>query len=257
VSMLNQLYPLTVLLYKEINRICRIWRQTFIPPVITTSMYFLIFGTVFSERIGTIDGIAYVDFITPGLVMLSLIVNSFSNVASSFFLERFYGGINQLLTAPLSYFTIIIGYVSGGVFRGILSSLIVFAVAEWFTDIHIAHLGITLLILLLTSTLFSLAGLANAILAGSFDDLSILPNFILTPLIYLGGVFYSINLLPPIWKSISMANPILYIINTLRYGLLGHSNIDVNMSIAIITAFILGLFFTNLWLLKNSKQLHP
>ncbi|HJN37165.1 MAG TPA: ABC transporter permease [Gammaproteobacteria bacterium] len=255
--MINQLYPLCVLLHKEINRICRIWRQTFIPPIITTSMYFIIFGTVFSKKIGVIEGSRYIDFITPGLVMLSLVINSFSNVASSFFLERFYGGVNQLLCAPLSSFTILTGFVSGGIFRGLLSSLIVIAVAEWFTNIHIAHIGITLLSLFLTSTLFSLIGLTNAILAHTFDDLSVVPNFILTPLLYLGGVFYSIHQLPPLWKTLSLLNPILYIVNTLRFGLLGHANIDIQYSFAVIIITVISLTYINIWLLKNSRQLHP
>ncbi len=246
---------LSTIVRKEIRRFTRIWVQTLIPPAITMALYFVIFGNLIGSRIGDMGGFDYMSYIVPGLIMMSVITNSYSNVVSSFFSSKFQRQIEELLVSPTPNWVILVGYLVGGMGRGLMVGLIVTALSLFFTKLHIAHLGITLAIILLTSLLFSLGGFINGIFARSFDDISIIPTFVLTPLTYLGGVFYSIQLLPEFWQKVSMANPILYMVNSFRYGILGVSDINVGFAFAMISLFVVGLFIFALYLLKNSKGL--
>ncbi|SHH79433.1 ABC transporter permease [Ferrimonas marina] len=231
----------TSLVRKEINRFTRIWVQTLVPPAITMTLYFLIFGNLIGSRIGQMGGFSYMEFIMPGLIMMSVITNSYSNVASSFFSAKFQRNIEELLVAPVPNILIILGYVAGGVTRGLCVGAIVTVVALLFVDIQIHSLPILLLTLLMTSVVFALGGLINAVFARTFDDISIIPTFVLTPLTYLGGVFYSISLLPPVWQSLSQLNPVVYTINAFRYGFLGHADVSLGLSMAVLSAFVLIL----------------
>ncbi|MBK1693614.1 ABC transporter permease [Chromatium weissei] len=239
------------ILTKEILRFTRIWVQTILPSVVTTTLYFVIFGHLIGDRIGEMNGFAYLDFIVPGLVLMSLITNAYSNVVSSFYSSKFSRYIEELLISPAPNWIILAGYVTGGVARGLVVGSSVLIVALIFTDIHIAHPGIMLLICIMTATLFSLGGFINAIYANSFDDISIVPIFVLTPLTYLGGVFYSIDLLAPIWQTLSLANPVLYMVNAFRYGLLGVSDIPLNIAFGMISIFIIALTALSLNLLRR------
>jgi ABC-2 type transport system permease protein len=226
---------------KEILRFSRIWVQTILPPAITTTLYFVIFGKLIGGRIGEMDGYSYIDFIVPGLILMSVIQNSYSNVVSSFFSTKLQHYIEELLIAPVPDWVVLAGYVSGGVARGTIVGFVVTLISLLFTDLSIHHYGVTLLVFVLTSILFALGGFINAVYAKTFDDVSIVPTFVLTPLTYLGGVFYSIDLLPGLWQTLSLGNPILYMVNTFRYGLLGVSDIDIGLALLIILGFILGL----------------
>jgi len=229
------------LLIKEILRFARIWVQTILPPAITMALYFIIFGKLIGSQIGDIEGFRYIDFIVPGLILMSVISNSYANTVSSFYFSRWNKHIDELLIAPIPNWLILAGYVAGGVARGVIVGIVVTIVASFFSDLSIHSYGITFLVFVLTSVLFSLAGFINGVFANSFDDISIIPTFVLTPLTYLGGVFYSMSLLPEIWQTVSMANPVLYMVNAFRYGLLGVSDIDLSSGIAIILGFTLVL----------------
>jgi len=246
---------LSTIIRKEIRRFTRIWVQTLIPPAITMALYFVIFGNLIGSRIGDMGGFDYMAYIVPGLIMMSVITNSYSNVVSSFFSSKFQHQIEELLVSPTPTWVILVGYLIGGMGRGLMVGLIVTGLSLFFTKLHIAHLGITLAIILLTSLLFSLGGFINGIFARSFDDISIIPTFVLTPLTYLGGVFYSIQLLPEFWQKVSMVNPILYMVNSFRYGILGVSDIDVGIAFGMISLFVVTMFIFALYLLKNSKGL--
>lgn len=226
---------------KEILRFMRIWIQTILPAAVTTALYFIIFGTLIGKRIGEMDGHDYIDFIVPGLILMAVITNSYSNVVSSFFSSKMQRHIEELLIAPVPNWVIIVGFVGGGVARGIMVGIAVTLVSLFFTDLVIHSYGMTLVVLILTSILFSLAGLINAVFAKTFDDISIVPTFVLTPLTYLGGVFYSIKMLPQFWQQVSLANPILYMVNAFRYGLLGASDIPIGTALVIIMLFIILL----------------
>jgi len=236
---------------KEVTRVFRIWPQTLFPPVITQTLYFLIFGKFIGSQIGDINGIGYMAFIVPGLVMMAVINSSFMNVVGSFFSSKFQRSIEELLVSSASNPVIIAGYVTGGVIRGIIVGLLVFTVSIFFTHPQIYHLGIIFSFILLTSVVFALGGLLNAIFATKFDDISIFPTFILTPLIYLGGVFYSVNNLPPFWQSFSKFNPVLYMVNGFRYGFYGFSDVNVLLSFMILAAFVVILTTINLVLLAR------
>ncbi|PID61884.1 MAG: ABC transporter permease [Gammaproteobacteria bacterium] len=223
---------------KEVRRFARIWIQTIMPPAINAVLYLLIFGTLIGSRIRDMDGQPYLDFIVPGIIMMAVIINSYSNVVSSFFSSKMQSHIEELLVSPVSNTTIIAGYVVGGMARGLLVGCLVAAVALFFTDLRPEHPLITIAVALLTSVMFATGGLINAVFAKSFDDIYLVPNFVLTPLIYLGGVFYSISLLPDFWRTVSLCNPILYIINGFRYGILGTSDIPLWTSFALIVVFI-------------------
>lgn len=236
---------------KEILRFSRIWLQTIIPPAVTMGLYFVIFGQLIGSQLNDIDNYTYMDYIVPGLIIMSIITNSYSNVVSSFYSTKFHHHIEELLISPIANFTILAGYVSGGVARGLIVGVVVTLVSLFFTQIHIHSYAITLLIAVLTATLFSLAGLINAIFARSFDDISIVPTFVLTPLTYLGGVFYSIEMLPEFWQNISLFNPVLYMVNGFRMGMLGVSDASLLTAIIIITGFIIVLGSICLWLLHK------
>ncbi|MBY6188323.1 ABC transporter permease [Marinobacter hydrocarbonoclasticus] len=230
------------LVRKEITRFSRIWVQTLVPPAITMTLYFLIFGNLIGSRIGQMGGFSYMEFIMPGLIMMSVITNSYANVASSFFSAKFQRNIEELLVAPVPNVLIILGYVAGGVARGLCVGAIVTTVALFFVDIQIHSLPVLLITLLMTSVVFALGGLINAVFARTFDDISIIPTFVLTPLTYLGGVFYSISLLPDFWQGVSQLNPVVYTINAFRYGFLGVSDVSLWASLSVLTAFIVVLF---------------
>lgn len=243
------------ILTKEVRRFMRIWMQTLLPPAITTGLYFVIFGTLIGSRIGEMQGYSYIQFVVPGLIMMSVLTNAYSNVVSSFFSNKFQHSIEELLVAPVPNWAILAGYVAGGVARGICVGVVVTILSLFFSKLHIQHWFVMISAVLLTSILFSLAGLINAIFARSFDDISIIPVFVLTPLTYLGGVFYSIDLLPPFWKALSQANPILYMVNAFRYGMLGISDVNVAFSLGMIFVFSCIGGVCALYLLNSSKGL--
>ncbi len=236
---------------KEVLRFTRIWVQTLLPPAITTTLYFIIFGKLIGQRIGEMGGYSYIEFIVPGLILMSVIQNSYANVVSSFFSTKLQHYIEELLIAPVPNWIVLAGYVTGGVARGLIVGVVVTLISLIFTDLRIHSYTLTLMVFVLTSVLFSLAGFINAVYAKSFDDISIVPTFVLTPLTYLGGVFYSIDLLPEFWQKLSLVNPVLYMVNTFRYGLLGVSDIDVRIALAIILGFILLLILFSLKLLAK------
>jgi ABC-2 type transport system permease protein len=242
---------LKTLLAKEFIRVIRIWVQTIVPPAITMTLYFIIFGSLIGSRIGSMDGFDYMQYIAPGLIMMSVITHSYGNVVSSFFGAKFGRHIEEMLVSPMSNATIIIGHVGGGVIRGLLVGAMVTLVALAFTRLRVEHPLVTVSMVLLSSIVFSLAGFINAVFARKFDDISIIPTFVLTPLTYLGGVFYSISLLPEFWQQISLANPILYMVNAFRYGILGTSDIDVRHAYLIVVMFVVGLFTVALTLLNK------
>ena len=238
---------------KEIRRFTRIWVQTLIPPAITMTLYFIIFGNLVGSRIGDMGGFKYMDYIVPGLIMMSVITNSYGNVVSSFFGTKFQRNIEELLVAPVPNWIILLGYVIGGVARGLAGGFMVTLLSLFFTDLEIAHPLITISIVLLTAVVFSLGGFINAVYANTFDDISIVPTFILTPLTYLGGVFYSISLLPEVWQWVSQLNPILYMVNTFRFGILGVSDINVGFAYAMIFGFIVVLSGVSMHLLNTGR----
>jgi ABC-2 type transport system permease protein len=241
---------LQTIVIKEVLRFSRIWVQTIVPPMVTTALYFVIFGNLIGSRIGEMDGLAYMDFIVPGLIMMAIITNSYANVVSSFYGAKFQRHIEEMLVSPIPNYLILIGFVSGGVARGLTVGVAVTGVSLFFSDLAVQNLAITLSVVVLTAILFSLAGFINGVYAKSFDDISLIPTFVLTPLTYLGGIFYSIALLPEFWQKASLLNPILYMINAFRYGILGVSDIPLAASYAIILAFIAGLFWFSLHLLR-------
>lgn len=251
----RNLIALQSILYKETNRFMRIWVQTLVPPAITMTLYFVIFGALVGSRIGDMGGFSYMEFIVPGLIMMSVITNSYSNVASSFFSAKFQRNVEELLVAPVPNYIIVLGYVGGGVARGILVGLIVSLLSLFFVDIKVHHLFILMSTVVLTATLFSLAGLINSIYAKTFDDISIIPTFVLTPLTYLGGVFYSLSLLPQFWQYVSKVNPIVYMVNAFRYGFLGVSDVNLVVAFSVIIGFILVFFSFAMYLINKGTGL--
>ena len=245
------LIALKTIVRKEVMRVLRIWIQTIVPPAITMTLYFIVFGNLIGRRIGTMDGFDYMQYIAPGLIMMSVITNSYGNVVSSFFGAKFARHIEEMLVSPMSNATVIMGHVAGGVFRGLLVGVLVTIVALFFTKLEVQHPLITLSIVILSSTVFALAGFINAVFARKFDDISIVPSFVLTPLTYLGGVFYSISLLPEFWQKVSLANPIIYMVNAFRYGILGVSDINITYAYLIVGLFVIGLFSVSLALLNR------
>ena len=240
---------------KEVTRILRIWGQTIVPPAITMTLYFIIFGELIGRRIGDMGGFSYMQFIVPGLVIMSVITNSYGNMVSSFFGAKFGKHIEELLISPLPNWVILAGYVTGAVLRGMMVGAVVMAVSLFFTRIEVQHPLIMFSVLLLTAIVFALAGMVNAIFAQKFDDIAIIPTFVLAPLTYLGGVFYSIALLPEFWQKVSAFNPILYMVNGFRYGILGVSDVRIEHAYLIIGLFFVGLACTCLWLLHRGTGL--
>ncbi len=245
------LVAVRTIIRKEMARVMRIWVQTIVPPAITMTLYFVIFGNLIGRRIGTMEGFDYMQYIAPGLIMMSVITNSYGNVVSSFFGAKFGRHLEEMLVAPMSNATIIVGHVAGGVLRGLLVGSLVTIVALFFTRLQVAHPFVMISVVLLSSIVFSLAGFINAIFARKFDDISIVPTFVLTPLTYLGGVFYSISLLPDFWQNVSKANPILYMVNAFRYGILGVSDISIGHAYAILLGFVMILFTASVYLMNR------
>lgn len=239
------------ILIKECTRFLRIWVQTLVPPAITMTLYFVIFGSLIGSRIGEMGGFDYMAFIVPGLIMMSVITNSYSNVASSFFSAKFQRNIEELLVAPVPNYIIVLGYVGGGMLRGLLVGIIVTLVSMLFVDIQIHSYFVLFITVLLTAMVFALAGLINALFAKTFDDISIIPTFVLTPLTYLGGVFYSLSLLPEVWQTISKVNPIVYMVNAFRYGFLGVSDVDLTFAFGMIITFVTVFFSIALYLINK------
>ncbi|GAB3046163.1 ABC transporter permease [Acinetobacter apis] len=244
---------LWTLVSKEVRRFMRIWPQTLLPPAITMSLYFVIFGNLVGSRIGDMGGFTYMQFIVPGLIMMAVITNSYSNVCSSFFSAKFQHSIEELIVSPIPLSLVLWGYVIGGICRGALVGLIVTTVSLFFTHLAIHNILITLYTVIVTSILFSLAGFINAIYAKSFDDISIIPTFVLTPLTYLGGVFYAISELSPLWQKLSLVNPIVYMVNAFRYGILGHSDVNVTTSLIVMTVFCAAFYIIAYYLLSRGS----
>ena len=249
------LVALGTIVRREVARILRIWGQTLVPPAITMTLYFLIFGGLIGRQIGDMGGYSYMEFIVPGLVMMSIIQNSYGNISSSFFGAKFGRHVEELLVSPMPNWVILLGYVAGAVLRGLMVGAIVLVIAMFFTKVRIPHPLVTISTVLLGATIFSLAGFVNAAYAKKFDDIAIVPTFILTPLTYLGGVFYSVKLLPPWAEALTHANPIFYMVNAFRYGLLGNSDVPLWIAYALMIAFVVGLATLGLWLLKKGVGL--
>lgn len=251
----QQLIALYTLVRRELVRMFRIASQVFLPPVITTTLYFLIFGSLIGPRIGPIQGVSYPMFIAPGLIMMSVIVNSYGNVSTSLFSVRFQKSIEEMLISPMHNSLLLLGYVLGGVLRGLIVAILVFFVASFFLTIELNHLPMTLLVVLLVSAVFSLAGFTNAMLARNFDDVMLIPTFVLTPLTYLGGVFYSTNMLPAFWQKISLLNPILYMVNAMRHAMIGQEEVSMTLAMSIICLMLVSLAVINMILLKKGVGL--
>jgi ABC-2 type transport system permease protein len=240
---------------KEVVRFLRIWPQTLLPSVVTTTLYYVVFGKFIGSQIQPIGNYTYIQFIVPGLVMMAVITNSFGNVVSSFFGAKFQKQIEELLVSPITPFLVVAGFVTGGVLRGLLTGVLVLGVSLFFTQLTIHNFVLIGVFIFLTAFLFSLAGLLNAIYAKKFDGTTIIPTFVLTPLTYLGGVFYSIGMLPPLWQHISAWNPILYMVNGFRYGFLGVSDVSITASLAILVGLSVILFSINMYLFKIGRGL--
>ncbi len=251
----HHLVALGTIVRREVNRILRIWGQTLVPPAITMTLYFLIFGGLIGSRVGEMDGIRYMDFIVPGLVMMSVIQNSYGNISSSFFGAKFGRHVEELLVSPMPNWVILLGYVAGAVLRGLMVGAIVLVIAMFFTKVRVPHPVVTFTTVLLGATIFALAGFVNAVYAKKFDDIAIVPTFILTPLTYLGGVFYSVKLLPGWAEAATHLNPIFYMVNAFRYGLLGTSDVPLAMAYGLMLAFVAALAALGLWLLRRGVGL--
>ncbi len=240
---------------KEIKRYLRIWTQTLLPSAITMSLYFVIFGSLIGSRIGDMGGFTYMQFVVPGLIMMAIVTNSYSNVVSSFFGSKFNNSVEELLVSPTPNYVILMGYVVGGITRGLFVAVVVTLVSLFFTRLHVHSYFIVVIMVLLTSTLFALAGFINAVYANNFDDISIIPTFVLTPLIYLGGVFYSMDLLPDFWAGVSKLNPLVYVVNAFRYGVLGVSDVSLTLAFSMITGFTVAAFTFSMHLLNSGTRL--
>jgi ABC-2 type transport system permease protein len=251
----EQYVAFLTILKKEIKRYLRIWTQTLLPSAITMSLYFVIFGTLIGSRIGEMGGFTYMEFVVPGLIMMAIVTNSYSNVVSSFFGSKFSHSVEELLVSPVSNVVILMGYVIGGMSRGFLVAIVVTLVSLFFTDLTIHSYLIVVVVVLMTSALFALAGFINAVYANNFDDISIIPTFVLTPLIYLGGVFYSMDLLPEFWANVSKLNPLVYVVNAFRYGVLGVSDVSLPFAFGMISFFTAIAFAYSMHLLNSGKRL--
>lgn len=240
---------------KEVIRILRIWPQTLLPSAITMALYFLIFGQFIGSQVSDIGGFSYMEFIVSGIVMMAIITNSFTNVVSSFFMTKFIKSLEEILVSPTPNWVIVVGYSIGGIFRGLLVGIIVILIALFFTSLQVHNLFIIIAFILLVSTVFSLGGFLNAVFAKKFEQTALFPIFILTPLTFLGGVFYSISMLPEIWQKLSLLNPILYMVNGFRYGFLGISDVNVWIGFSMLVLLVIGLFWLNLYLVKKGVGL--
>ena len=251
----EQYVAFMTIMRKEIRRYLRIWSQTLLPSAITMSLYYVIFGNLIGSRIGTMGGFSYMEFVVPGLIMMAIVTNSYANVVASFFGAKFNNSVEELLVSPIPPYIILCGYVAGGVSRGILVAVIVTAVSLFFTRLPIYSPLLVIAVVALTSILFSLLGFINAVFANTFDDINIVPTFVLTPLTYLGGVFYSLDLLPDFWAAVSQANPLVYVVSAFRYGMLGVSDVNISFAISMILLCVLVAFSYSLHLLRTGKRL--
>ena len=247
----QQFIAFKTIVIKEIYRFTRIWVQTILPPAITTTLYFVIFGNLIGSKIGSMNGFSYMEYIVPGLILMAIITNAYANVVSAFYSAKFQRNIEEMLISPIPNYVILAGYVAGGVARGIVVGAVVTIVSLIFTHLSIQHVFLSSIIVVLTAALFATAGFINAVYAKSFDDISIVPTFVLTPLTYLGGIFYTIKMLPEFWQSVSLVNPILYMVNAFRYSIIGVSDINIWLALFIIFGFIIGLFWWALSLLNR------
>lgn len=254
-SPLEQYIAFMTILRKEVRRFLRIWPQTLVPSAITMSLYFVIFGSLIGSRIGQMGGFSYMEFVVPGLIMMAIVTNSYANVASSFFGSKFNHSVEELLVSPTPNWVILMGYVTGGVIRGLLVAIIVTLVSLFFTRLPIYSMTIVVCGVLLTSVLFALFGFINGIFANNFDDISIIPTFVLTPLIYLGGVFYSLELLPDFWAAVSKLNPLVYVVNAFRYGILGVADVSVGFAFTMLGGFTLAAFLFCMYCLNSGTRL--
>lgn len=254
-TLLEQYIALLTIVRKEVRRYLRIWSQTLLPSAITMSLYYVIFGSLIGSRIGQMGGYTYMEFVVPGLIMMAIVTNSYANVASSFFGAKFNHSVEELLVSPVPSYVILWGYVIGGVTRGVLVAIIVTAVSLFFTKLAITNIAIVLAVVILTSILFALFGFINGVFANTFDDISIVPTFVLTPLTYLGGVFYSLDLLPEFWANVSRANPLVYVVNAFRYGMLGVSDVNIQVAFTMIVGFVVSAYLYSLYLLNSGKRL--
>lgn len=236
---------------KEVTRFIRIWPQTFLPHVVTTTLYFLIFGKIIGSQIAPINGVGYIDYIMPGIVMMAVITGSYNNTVSSFFSAKFQRSIEDLIVSPTPHYVILLGYITGGVVRGIISGILVLIVSMFFIKIKVFSIGMLTLVLLISAIIFSTVGIINGVFARNFDDISWIPSFVLTPLIYLGGVFYSIESLPTTWRKLSLFNPIFYCVDLVRYSILGIKTQDINVSIISSIVLIMVLWIITLKLMTS------
>jgi len=240
---------------KEVIRIIRIWSQTLLPPIVTTTLYFIVFGTFIGSQLKAVGGHSYMEFIVPGLVMMALITSSYMNTVSTFYFAKWQRTIDELLVSPMPSWVVMLGFVSGGVIRATMVGILVVIVALFFTHLAVANFFIVIVAAILTAILFALAGLVNGFFAKSFDAISIVPTFVLTPLTYLGGVFYSVNQLPPFFRTLSLFNPILYMVNLFRYGFLGSSDVAPLTAFLVLVAFTAGFLILTTWLFARGKGL--
>lgn len=251
----EQYVAFMTIMRKEIRRYLRIWSQTLLPSAITMSLYYVIFGNLIGSRIGTMGGFSYMEFVVPGLIMMAIVTNSYANVVASFFGAKFNNSVEELLVSPIPPYIILCGYVAGGVSRGVLVAIIVTAVSLFFTRLPIYSPLLVIVVVALTSILFSLLGFINAVFANTFDDINIVPTFVLTPLTYLGGVFYSLDLLPDFWAAVSQANPLVYVVSAFRFGMLGVSDVNITFAISMILLCVLVAFSYSMHLLRTGKRL--
>lgn len=245
----------TTIVSKEVGRFMRIWKQTLLPPIITQSLYFIIFGGFIGSQIRNINGVPYMQFIIPGLVMMAIITGSFTNVSFSFYSSKFQRSIEELLVSPMKTWVMLAGYVTGGVLRGLVTGLVVFLVSFFFTQPVIHSFFALLVYAVLTSTIFSLGGFINGVFANSFDDVGVFPTFVLTPLIYLGGVFYPVTALPAVWQKVSVLNPVVYMVDGFRYGVTGTSEFPLVMSAGILLAIMAAVVFVTVQILRKGAGL--
>ena len=251
----QQYIAFKTILIKEILRFMRIWLQTVVPAAVTMGLYFIIFGNLIGSQLADVAGFSYMDYIVPGVILMAIINNAYANVVSSFYMSKFAHFIEEMLVSPMPNYLILAGYLAGGVARGLVVGTVVTMVALFFTPLHIHNAWVLIAVVLLTAILFALGGFINAIYAKTFDDISIIPTFVLTPLTYLGGIFYSIDMLPEFWQKVSLVNPILYMINAMRYGMLGVSDIDITLAFCIILLFVISLFLFALYLLHKGVDI--
>jgi len=250
-----QLIAYKTIVRKEVLRFSRIWKQTLIPPVITNILYFIIFGNLIGQRIGNIENFSYTDFIFPGLLLMSVITHSYTNTVSSLYISKYHRYIEELLVSPIENYTILAGFITGGIIRGLSVGVVVILAAQFFVTFTVHNIFLMLAVILLSSTLFSMCGFLNGLFASDWDDINVVPTFIMTPLTYLGGIFFSISMLPGVWQEVALINPILYLINALRFSMLGISDVSVSFAFFIIIAFNILLATLCLYFLSIGKGL--